>query len=50
MIWLLALAQLASPDIQLSPNQLACQEPSADDARPYTLCVAEADFEDADKR
>jgi uncharacterized protein YecT (DUF1311 family) len=45
----LLLAGVAQPSA-LGPNSASCDNPGPDDGRPYTLCVAEADFERADRK
>ena len=43
LLWIALQSSMA-----VSPSYPKCENPSADDGRPYTLCVAETDFEVAD--
>jgi uncharacterized protein YecT (DUF1311 family) len=38
----------AAPSAAVDPNASSCENPTPDDARPYTLCLAETDFERAE--
>ena len=45
----LMLVQVATmPPSPVDPQVASCETPSADDPRPYNLCVAETRFEQAD--
>ncbi|WP_420030978.1 lysozyme inhibitor LprI family protein [Sphingomonas flavescens] len=44
-LWIALQASAATPD-----TYSRCENPAADDARPYILCVTETDFDRADVR